>query len=191
MIIRDQAIIRGNVRIDRWASPALLEKTMIRIVLFTLLTYGVNSAVAQSQSIKTLQYTFGDQQGVHSFKTSGFLTRSVLWLAGHGEFKSAIRTLKNFQVIIVPKAAFEKQKVTVHGFQKIVQRDAFEEVASVRDEAELVTVYLQDIEGSQLNRYLILIDNATEFVAVEIKGYIDTTLINNSSLSLSNNCKTQ
>lgn len=158
---------------------------MKRFLLVAAFAACISNAMAQSQSFKTLQNAFAEQDDVHCFTTSGMLARTVLWLAGEHEFKKAIRNVKHIRIMTVPKSAFEDQKLTVHGLQKIIRRDSYEELASVREEGALVTVYLQEIKRSRFNRYLILIDNVSELVALEVKGFIDPTLLNKRKQVLS------
>jgi len=143
------------------------------------------SGFAQSQSFQTLEKKFALNDDVRSFSTSGFLARNILWLAGEHEFKKAIRQVKNIRIITIPKHAFIENQVSVQGFKKVIHRDSFEEVASVRDQGDDVSIFIQPLKNSSLNRYLILIDNTCEVVVVEIKGHIDVNLLNQRDANFS------
>ncbi|NJM26383.1 MAG: DUF4252 domain-containing protein [Bacteroidia bacterium] len=74
---------------------------------------------------------------------SGFLARGVLRIAGEHYYVKAIRDVKQIRVITVPQAEFRAHGLTIDGFKKFVLKDAFEEVGSVRDHGDLVTLYMQ------------------------------------------------
>ena len=159
---------------------------MKRTVVFAVfLLAAISESGAQSESFRTLEKKFSSDENVFTFSTSGVFARAVLWLAGEHEFKSAIKQVKNIRLITIPATAFGQNKVSVTGFKKIVAEDAYEELALVRDRGEEVTLYVQSLKNSSFNRYLILIDNPEEVVAVEIKGYIDPSLLNNQHLKVS------
>jgi hypothetical protein len=132
---------------------------------------------AQSHSFKTLKEKFSESEDVQTFKASGFLARTVLWIAGEKEFIRAIKKVKNIRLITIPKSAFEEQSVSVGGFKKVLTIDSYEELALISDRSDAVGVYLQSNENSNINRYFILIDNPQEVVAVELKGYIDPEIL--------------
>ncbi|MGC1241696.1 MAG: DUF4252 domain-containing protein [Chryseosolibacter sp.] len=150
-------------------------KTLFLII--TLAGSALTQSIAQSKSFQALENKFSAAENVHSFTTSGFLARTMLWLAGEHEFKSAIKEVKHIRLITIPKSAFADRGVSLEGFKKVVRDDRYEELARARETREEVTVYLQPLKNSPLNRYLILIDNPDEVVAVEIKGYIDVNLL--------------
>ena len=148
------------------------------IVLVAFLLAGISESGAQSESFQALQKKFSSNESVFTFSTSGVLARTVLWLAGEHEFKRAIKQVKSIRLITIPATAFEQNKVSVAGFKKVVAEDAYEQLALVRDRKDEVTLYVQALKNSSVNRYLILIDNPEEVVAVEIKGYIEPNLLN-------------
>lgn len=155
------------------------------VVFVAFLLAGISESGAQSESFQALEKKFSSEENVFTLSTSGVFARTVLWLAGEHEFKRAMKQVKNIRLITIPATAFEQNKVSVAGFKKIVAEDSYEELALVRDRVEEVTLYVQSLENSSLNRYLILIDNPEEVVAVEIKGYIDPGLLNNQHLKVS------
>ena len=148
------------------------------IILVVFLT-AVSASIAQSHSFQALENKFSSTDEVYSFETSGFLARTVLWLAGEHEFNRAIKQVKHIRLISIPKSAFAEQGLSVEGFRKVLNNDAYEELANVREHGDQVSVYLQPMKRSSSNRYLVLIDNPDEVVAVEIKGHIDISLLNN------------
>ncbi|HET9487694.1 MAG TPA: DUF4252 domain-containing protein [Chryseosolibacter sp.] len=148
-------------------------------ILLVVFLAAVSTSLAQSHSFRALENKFSSADEVYSFETSGFLARTVLWLAGEHEFNRAIKKVKNIRLITIPKSAFAEQGLSVEGFTKVLNNDAFHELANARDHGDHVVVYLQTLKNSSNNRYFVLIDNPDEVVAVEIKGHIDITLLNN------------
>ena len=78
----------------------------------------------------------------------------------------------------IPMSAFAENHVSVGGFKEVILKDQYNQLAQVRENHEEVTVYIQSPKTSSLNRYLILIHNPEEVVAVELKGYIDADALN-------------
>ncbi|HEX8038844.1 MAG TPA: DUF4252 domain-containing protein [Chryseosolibacter sp.] len=146
-------------------------KTIVVLVAFLLAEPSLS--MAQSRSFLTLKNKFSSTEDVFSFRASGFLSRSILRLAGEREFSRAIRKVKNIRLLTIPTAAFSAQRVSVNGFRNIVRNDGFEQLAVVRENGNEVNVYLQPVKNSKINRYLILIQDEAQVTAVEIKGYID------------------
>ena len=130
-------------------------------------------ATAQYSSFQTLRNKFGGKEDVFSISTSGFFARTVLWMAGEHDFRKAIKDIHQIRFITIPKKAFREQKVTVAGFKKLVLKDEYEELTSVRDHGDDVTLYIQTGKRDKNNRYFLLIDEKDEVVAMEIKGYVD------------------
>lgn len=130
------------------------------------------SASAQSKSYLTLKEKFEDSK-IISLRTSGFLARTVLRLAGEHEFTDAIKDINSIRVTVIPKAAFKARHLTVKGFCKFAKEDSFDELVSVRDSGDDVTILMQPSRKKKDNTYLVLVDNDDEVVAVEVEGYID------------------
>ena len=65
----------------------------------------------------------------------------------------------------------------MNGFKKLLRRDSysFEELASIHDNGDDVNFYLRSI--GKKNRYMILIQDADEIIAIEMKGHIDVNLL--------------
>jgi hypothetical protein len=138
----------------------------------------LSSAVfAQSKSYSLLKEKFSGHENVVSFRTSGFLTRSVLLFAGEPEYNRAIKQVRKIRITVIPKAAFKAEKVTVKGFIKIAKKDSFEELFSAYDHGDEVTLLVQSEKDHPDNRYLLLVDGNDEVVALEITGYIDHKLL--------------
>ena len=144
-----------------------------RTLIIVVLSLSFATAMAQSRSFQILKEKFSGSRNVHAFTTSGFFARTVLWLAGEHEFNKSIRQVKNIRLISIPKSAFEEKDVTLGGFKKIVLNEAYAPLLNVRENCDEVSIYMQSLETSSMNRYLILIDNPGEVVAVEIRGNID------------------
>lgn len=142
-------------------------------ILVALSIGGLSESHGQSQSFQTLKNKFSSADDVYSFKIQGFLARTVLRLAGEHEFKKAVRSVRSIRIITIPKTAFMEKSVTVSGFKKVMASDSFQALMTVREGAEEMGIYVQSSNKRSLNRYLILIENLDEVVAVELKGYID------------------
>ncbi len=151
-----------------------MKKTFIPVLLFLLIAS--TSTFAQSESFNTLKDKFRGENEVHHFAVSGFFARSILWMADEHEFYSAIKDVKTIRLIVIPRDAFKAQAVTLNGFKKVLRGDGFEELARVKDHGDDVTMYLQS-SGKKKDRYMILVEEDDEIVAIEIKGYIDTEFI--------------
>lgn len=160
---------------------------MRRIALGIILTVMVTtSALSQSESFMTLKEKFSGLEDVYSFSAGGFLARTVLWFAGEHEIVKAIREIDNISVITVPASAFAARNVTVPGFKRILQKDSFEELARVTDHGDHITLYLKSTQ-SRDNRYMLLIEESDEMVAVEFSGYVDPEkILNNETISYNN-----
>lgn len=155
------------------------------IILIAFLLAEPSLSMAQSHSFLTLKNKFASTEDVFSFRASGFLSRSVLRLAGQREFRRAIRQIKDIRLLTIPAGAFAAERVSVNGFRNIVRNDGFEELATVREEGNEVNVYLQPVKDSKINRYLILIQDEAQVTAVEIKGYIDPDILKKGDRFLS------
>jgi len=160
---------------------------MRTIALGIILTLMITtSALSQSESFTALQEKFSGLEDVHSFKAGGFLARTVLWFAGEHEIVKAIREINNISVITVPASAFAARGVTVPGYKKILQKDSFEELARAMDHGDHITLYLKSTQ-SRNNRYMLLIEEPGEIVAIEFSGYVDPTkILNHESISYNN-----
>jgi Domain of unknown function (DUF4252) len=133
-------------------------------------------AFAQSDSYQTLKDTFKKGDDVYSVSVSGMLCRTILRMAGEHEFRDAITDVKNIRVIVIPGTEFKRRGLSVAGFKKILKDDSFQELATVRDNGDDVSIFLQ--EGSKnRDRYFILVDEGDEVVGVEIKGTMDMNVI--------------
>jgi hypothetical protein len=159
-------------------------KSISLAVLFFITTPVL--VAAQSHSFNTLKKKFSANEDVHSFRTSGLMARTVLWIAGERDLKRAIKAIKNIRLITIPKSAFEEQALSVSGFKKVLRKDSYEELALISDRSDAVGVYLQTNESSNMNRYFILIDNPREVVAVELKGHINPEILQARAETLTN-----
>ena len=158
----------------------------INIVIASSIILIATSTFGQSNSYQALKNNFNDRPDVHSFNVSGFFCRMVLGMAGEWEFKDAIKDVQHVRLITIPSEEFKAQGLSVKGFKKLLVKDSFEELASVRDHGDDVTFYLQST--GKKNRYVVLIQEPDEVVVVELKGSIDVNLLmeKNNTLSLQN-----
>lgn len=141
------------------------------------------STFSQSNSFQALKNNFSDRPDVHSFTVNGFFCRMVLGMAGEWEFKEAINDVQQIRLITIPAEEFKAQGLSVNGFKKLLAKDSFEELASIRDNGDDVNFYLQS-KGKK-NRYMILVQQPDEVVVIEMKGDIDINLLLEKDKSLS------
>jgi hypothetical protein len=154
------------------------------LLIASLLVLG-HFAGAQSKTFKALQNKFADSEDAYSFKASGFWARTILWIAGEEKYSDAIREIKSIRIMSIPKEDFLESKVTVKGFKKFVLTDSYEEIFTVKEPNEEVTLYIQEGKNGK-NRYFMLVDEPTEVVAIEIAGYVDVEKLSSPHLSLRN-----
>lgn len=159
-----------------------MKSTILIIILFVT---GFSKANGQSHSFQTLKNKFSKTDDVHSFSTSGFLARTILWFAGEHEFTNAINEIKNIHLMVIPHDAFQSMGLSVQGFKKVIRADAFEELIDIREQDDKVSGYLQLNKKAATNRYLILIDNPQELVAIEILGNIDLNKLGRKDIKIS------
>jgi hypothetical protein len=138
-----------------------------------LLVLVVVAASAQSKSFITLREKFAGEKEVYAFRFSGGFARLALRIAGEHDFYDAIRDVKSVRFIVIPKNAFHEKRLSLSGFRKFAKEDGFEEVANIRDHGDNVDILVQPGKNDNNNRYLVLIDDGGEVVAVEMKGYIN------------------
>jgi hypothetical protein len=151
---------------------------MKRYFALTVLIFLVSFANAQSDSFLTIKDTFQGSEDVHAFSVSGFLCRTVLWMADEHEFRDAITDIKSVKLIVVPKRHFSTQGLSVTGFKKVLKDDAFQELAHFRDNGDNITVFLQE-KGKNKDRYFILVEDTDEVVGIEMKGRVDLNVLLN------------
>ncbi|HEY5749897.1 MAG TPA: DUF4252 domain-containing protein [Chryseolinea sp.] len=155
-------------------------KTFIASVILTGL---ISTSLAQSNSFTTFREKFSGEDDVHHFSINGFFARTILRLATEDEMNEAVKEIKNIRLVTVPKAAFEKQKVTVEGFKRELKKDAFEELAFAKEHKENITLYIQSTLKHD-NRYMVLIDEPYVVTLVEFRGKVDPDiLLKNGPLS--------
>jgi hypothetical protein len=149
-----------------------------KFITLALLIIFPASAFAQSKSFQILKEKFRGTENVFSIRTSGFMARTVLWMAGEREYNSAIRDVYNVRLMVIPKSAFRKKEVTLEGFRKVIRKDGFEELAHMRDHGDDVTILIQSPSQKRSdNRYLLLVEENDEVVVIEVRGYIDPELM--------------
>lgn len=136
-------------------------------------------ANAQSESYQAFKYKFQGDENVFSFETGGLLARTVLLFSGDHEFRKAIRNVRHIRIMTVPGSAFEKNKVSLQGFQHVLKNDGYEKLVSVRDNGDNVSIYLQSGERNRDSRYFVLVDQKHEVVAIELYGNIDLNMLRN------------
>jgi len=159
---------------------------MKSIVVSIVILIASTSAFAQSKSFDALRDKFKGQPDVYSFSLSGWMGRMVLNVAGEYEFSNAIKDLKHMRIITIPRSEFSAHKVSVRGFKKVLKQDSFEELALIREDGQEVSIYLREGNNNK-NNYFVLVEEADEVVAIELKGYLDPKLLNPKNTTLAIN----
>ncbi|MBX2914795.1 MAG: DUF4252 domain-containing protein [Cyclobacteriaceae bacterium] len=143
-------------------------------ILLSLVVVAVSmSSMAQSRSYNALKDNFKGQPDVHSFSVNGWFGRMILNMAGESEVRQAIQDLKHVRLITIPRHEFNNRNLSVNGFKSLMRQDGFEDLAQIKDNGEVVSIYIQEGKSKTNNRYLMLIEEPSEIVAIELTGYID------------------
>ena len=146
-----------------------MKKITVTVLVVTLIT---SLSYAQSKSFLTLKDKFAGERDVFSFGASGGLARLALRIAGERDWQEAISEVKNIRFIVIPKQAFRERNLSVSGFYKFVKSDGFESLAHIKERGQDVRIYVQERKKDD-HRYLLLVNENNEFIAIEVKGYID------------------
>jgi hypothetical protein len=147
------------------------------------------SAFSQSNGFEILRNKFQGKNDVFCISTSGLLARCALLVSGEHDFKKAIKDIDAIRLITIPKSAFHDEQVSVKGFKNILAKADYEQLTSVRDHDDDVTLYVQSGKNNN-NMYLLLVDSRDDVVAIEIEGYIDPQImLRESNRSLETNHK--
>lgn len=145
-------------------------KTLCTGVILSLLL--TTSVYSQSDSFIALKEKFAYHQDVYSFSTGTFLGTAILKMAGEHEFYNAVKDVRRISIIGIPRDAFKHENVSVSGFKKAMRKDSYNELARMKDNGDAVTFYMKSTE-SKNNRYMILVEDSDNVVAIELTGYID------------------
>jgi Domain of unknown function (DUF4252) len=158
-------------------------RCLLAIALFAI----SSSVLAQSRSYSALKDNFKGQPDVHSFSVTGWFGRVILNMAGELEVRDAIKELKQVRLITIPKQEFSNLNLTVAGFKSLMKQDGFEDLAQITDRGELVSVFIQEGKSKSHNRYMVLVEEESEIVAIELTGYLDPSKLvpsENSELTI-------
>ncbi|HRG08438.1 MAG TPA: DUF4252 domain-containing protein, partial [Cyclobacteriaceae bacterium] len=99
--------------------------------------------------------------------------RMILNMARESEVRNAIQDLKHVRLITIPRHEFNNRNLTVNGFKSLMKQDGFEDLAQIKDQGDVVSIFVQEGKTKTNNRYLMLIEESSEIVAIELTGYID------------------
>lgn len=139
---------------------------------FILAFISFNPAFSQSDSFIALREKFAYHKDVFTFSTSAFLGGALFRMAGEHEFYDAIKNVKRVGFVIVPREAFRRENVSIAGFKNVIRQDSFYELAQAKESGDIITFYMKSTE-SKNNRYMILVEEEENIVAIELTGYID------------------
>lgn len=150
---------------------------MKKISTVFVLFFVAGTAFGQSKSYETLHHRFHGDEGVHSFSLGGIFLKAAVGIASSQDdlLRKSMRNVKHCRFMVIPHEAFAKQQVTVGGFQAYLKKDSFQEVMSVRDKGDIVTVFHRQ-EGNHDERYFVLIEEDRDVVAIELRGEMDLSV---------------
>ncbi|MEJ1241356.1 DUF4252 domain-containing protein [Chryseolinea sp. T2] len=156
-----------------------MKRFILSLILLAITQLALQESFAQSQSFQTFKNKFAGEDDVHCFKVSGFIVRSVLGMAGEHEAKEAVRGIHRVRLAVVPRDAFNAQKVSVNGFRRILHEDNFDEMMSFRENGDHVTVYSNSPRHDDEQCYLMLVESDEEVVLIEVLGNVNETYFKN------------
>jgi len=156
---------------------------MKKIVTTSILLLVLLGSYGQSRSYQAMKDTFIGGEDVHAISVNGILCRMVLGWADENRFRQAITEVKSLKLILVPKAEFRAQGLTVSQFKKMLHKDSFEELAFFRDENELVSIFLQENERNK-DRYFILVESTEKVMGIEIRGNVDLNALMSTGMEV-------
>lgn len=160
---------------------------MKKIVVIGVLISLSHLSFAQSESYEQLREQFIDRENVHSFSVSGFWCRMLMgWVIEEDEiFRQALQEVKQVRALIVPQQEWRQDFQSSAEFLRTLKGDGFEELATIRDRGEKLSFYIRP-DGKRRNQYFILIEEANEVVAIELRGYLDPELLKGVTLTSQN-----
>ena len=146
------------------------------IILFSLIFFS-SSVFSQSKSYQALHAHFKGKEDVVAFSMGGVFCRMAVRMATPKDdiLRKMTKDIRHVRFIVIPKAAFEAEKLSVKGFKNYLVKDSFQELAVIRDNGEIVSVYHRSDENAK-DRYFVLVEEDREVVAIEMKGTIDETM---------------
>jgi hypothetical protein len=130
------------------------------------------SAFAQSNSFLTLKEKFRGEENVFAIGAGRFWIKTALLFIDEKDLRYHFRDVRHVRMITIPQKAFREKNLKLSGFKKILAKDDFEEVASVKERGTHVEIYMKSFDRNE-NAYFILIDERSEVTALEIIGNID------------------
>ena len=151
-------------------------KSSAVVIAFILVAH-----ISGAQSFLQIKDKFQGKENVFSFSASGFVARSILWVAGEHDFRHSISRVDRFRLITIPKKVFAEQRVSVRGMKNLIEKDSFVEMLSIKDHGDDVTIYIQEGKGKKNHRYFLIVDSQNEVVVMEMKGYIEPDVLSRNS----------
>jgi Domain of unknown function (DUF4252) len=160
---------------------------MKKIVVIGVVISLSHLSFAQSESYEQLREQFIDRENVHSFSVSGFWCRMLMgWVIEEDElFRQALQEVKQVRALVVPQQEWRQDFQSSAEFLRTLKGDGFEELATIRDRGEKLSFYIRP-DGKRRNQYFILIEEANEVVAIELRGYLDPELLKGVTLTSQN-----
>ncbi|HRI79142.1 MAG TPA: DUF4252 domain-containing protein [Cyclobacteriaceae bacterium] len=150
---------------------------MKKLNILILFTAASVAAFAQSKSYEALYSHFKGKEDVHAFSMGGMLCRlAVNVMANDNDvLKAMVKDIRHIRFIVIPKNEFAKQNLSINGFKGFLKKDLFEEMATIRDHGDIVSVFHRT-DANAKDRYFVLVEDQGKVVAIEMKGTIDPAL---------------
>ena len=148
-----------------------MKNIYVYLVLF-LLAFSI-AGYSQSKSFLTLQDRFEGRKDVTHLNISSFFVRMALCLASEDLNSDEISNIGRLHLMVIPKDHFAADGVTLNGYIRFVEKkDSFEELINIKDKKDNVRLFVKT-RDKYTSRYLLLVDDEDEVVAIEFSGNIN------------------
>ncbi|MEO5976954.1 MAG: DUF4252 domain-containing protein [Chryseolinea sp.] len=82
-------------------------------------------------------------------------------MAGEVEAKRALKHKGKVRMVVVTRAAFSNQQVTISGYKDDLRKDSYDQIMNVLEEGSDVTLYERGVRDTE-NQYLVLVEDQSE-----------------------------
>jgi len=161
---------------------------MKKISLLIIFAVFSTAIFAQSKSYMALYSHFKGKEDVHAFAVGGMICRLAVNLVSQENdvLRTMTKDIRHIRLIVIPRDEFAKQNLSISGFKGYLQKDSFQEMATIREHGEVVSVFHRTDAGAK-DRYFVLVEEAREVVAIEMKGTIDPSMFKEGDKRISIN----
>jgi hypothetical protein len=155
---------------------------MKKFFLLFLLAGLANLSYGQSQSYRMLRNQFEDSPEVKSYRLSGLMCKIIVNIVENDDERlaAALKEVRKVRLMTIPKAEFAARNVTVKGFKERLPKDNFELLADF-DKGDESLAFYHRLEKKNRNRYFVIIDEGDKVIAIEMKGFIDPSILSDES----------